>query len=165
VGRERLLQRLGLHDVGVKRAAMGDRRDAVLHALLVGMDDQVEPEPASLLVAERDHLAELPGPIDMQQREWRLRGIEGLEREMQHHGRVFADRIEHHRIAELGRDLAHDVNALGLELAEIAREALLHGLALALPSPAADSCSSACWSRPLPFLALAACTVLRSSAR
>src|SRR5215470_16702115 len=101
----------------------------------------------------------------MPQREWRLRGIEGLDLDMQHQVRVFADGIKHHRIAELGRDLAHDVNALGLELAEVAREALLHGLALALPSPAAGSCSLACWSRPLPFLALAACTVSRSSAR
>src|SRR5262245_8377057 len=37
---QRLLQRLGLHDVGVERAAMSNRRNAVLHALLVGMDDQ-----------------------------------------------------------------------------------------------------------------------------
>ena len=38
---ERLLQRLRLHDVGIERAAMGDRRDAVLRALLVGMDQQL----------------------------------------------------------------------------------------------------------------------------
>jgi hypothetical protein len=49
-----------------------------------------------------------------------LAGIEGLEREMQHHRGVFSDGIEHHRVAELGRDLAHDVDALGFELPKIA---------------------------------------------
>jgi len=34
---------------------------------------------------------------------------------MQHHRRILADRIEHHRLFSLGHDFAHDVNALGLE--------------------------------------------------
>ena len=121
VAGERLLERLGLHDVGIERAAMGDGRDAVLHPLLVGVDDEIEPEPLHLAIAKFDHLAELPGGVDMQQREWRLARIERLQRQMQHHRGILADRIEHHRIAELGRHLAHDVDALGLELAEIGR--------------------------------------------
>ena len=51
---------------------MRDRRDAVLHALLVGMHDEIEAEPLRLGVAKLDHLAELPGGVDVQQRERRL---------------------------------------------------------------------------------------------
>ena len=40
-------------------------------------------------------------------------------REMQHDRRVLADRIEHHRPFALGDDLAHDVDALGLEPFEV----------------------------------------------
>jgi hypothetical protein len=123
---ERLLQALRLHDVGVEPAAMGDGRDAVAHALLVHMHDQIEPEPAHLAIAEGDHLAELPGRIHMQQGERRLGGIERLQRQMQHDRGVLADRIKHHRMAELRHHLAHDADALGLELAEIAGKVLLH---------------------------------------
>ena len=83
------------------------------------MDDEIEAEPPHLGIAKLDHLAELPGGVDVEQRKWRLARIEGFQRQMQHDRGIFADRIEHHRIAELGRDLAHDVDALGLELAEI----------------------------------------------
>ena len=76
---------------------------------------QIEPEPRGRLVAERDHLAELPGRVDVQERERRLRRIERLHRQVQHHRAVLADRIEHHRPLALGDDLAHDVDALGLE--------------------------------------------------
>ena len=38
-------------------------------------------------------------------------------------GRVLADRIEHHRVLELGDDLAEDVDALGLELAQVRQAA------------------------------------------
>ena len=126
---QRLLQRLRLHHVGIERAAMRDRRDAVAHALLVGVHDEIDPEPLRLGVAEGDHLAELPGRVDMQQGKRRLGGVEGLAREMQHHRGVLADRVEHHRMAELGHHLAHDVDALGLELPQICREALLHDFA------------------------------------
>ena len=42
-------------------------------------------------------------------------GIEGLLRQAQHHGRIFADGVQHHRLFELSRHLAKDVNALRLE--------------------------------------------------
>ena len=35
------------------------------------------------------------------------------------HRRILADRIQHHRPLELGRDFAHDVDALGFELLEM----------------------------------------------
>ena len=47
-------------------------------------------------------------------------GIEGLHGEMQHHRRILADRIEHHRPLAFGDDLAHDVDALRLEPIEMA---------------------------------------------
>ncbi len=103
----------------------------------------------------------------MEQRERRLARIEGLEREMQHHRGVLADRVEHHRIAEFGGNLAHDVDALGLELAEIGGQTLLHGLALKLGRMTGSSGRSA-WSSAallLALCALAAFAALRSSAR
>ena len=78
-------------------------------------------------VAERDHVAELPGGIDVQQRERRLAGREGLQGQVQHHAAVLADRIEHHRPFELGGDLADDVDALGLEGLELGQG--FHGAA------------------------------------
>src|SRR4029450_13788268 len=54
VGGERLLERLGLHDVGIERAAMRYGRDAVLAALFVDMDEEVDPEPPRLPVAKSD---------------------------------------------------------------------------------------------------------------
>src|SRR5262249_48336118 len=95
---ERLAQGLRLHHVGVQLRAMCDRRDAALEPVRVGMNDEVEPELAYAGVAERDHLAEFPGRIDMEKRKRRLRRIERLEREMHQDGGILADGIEHHRI-------------------------------------------------------------------
>ena len=98
---------------------MGDRRDAVSDPLLVDMDDEIDAEPPRLVVAKGDHLAELPGGIDMEQRERRLCRIERLQREMHHHRGILADRVEHDRMAELRHHLAHDLDAFRLELAQI----------------------------------------------
>jgi hypothetical protein len=89
------------------------------HALLVDMDEQIEPEPRRRLVAKRDHLAEFPRRVDMQQRKRRLGGEERLHRQVQHHAGILADRIEHHRIAEFGDDFAQDGDRLGLKPAEM----------------------------------------------
>ena len=43
-------------------------------------------------------------------------GWNAFMRQAHQHGRVLADRVEHHRVLELGRDLADDVDALGFEL-------------------------------------------------
>ena len=117
---ERLLERVGLHDVGVDIAAVGERADALLHAFFVDVDDEI---PAKLfadqLLAERDHLLELPGCVDVHQREGRLGRIKCLLGQPDHDGRVFADRVEHDRVVELGRNFADDVDALGFELLEV----------------------------------------------
>ena len=48
-----------------------------------------------------------------------VRRRERLLGQAQHHRAVLADRVEHHRVLELGDHLAHDVDALGLELLEM----------------------------------------------
>ena len=83
---KRLLQALRLHDVGIERAAVSDRRDVVAHALLVDMHHEIDAEPLRLAVAEGDHLAELPCGVHMQERERRLVRIERLHGEMHHDG-------------------------------------------------------------------------------
>jgi hypothetical protein len=65
--------------------------DVAGKAFVVGMHDEVEPKRAHGPVAEGDHVAELPGGVHVQQRERQLRRPEGLAREMQQHGRIFAD--------------------------------------------------------------------------
>ena len=66
-----------------------------------------------------DHVAELPRGVDVQQRERRPGGVEGLQREVQQDRGVLADRIQQHRAGGLAGDLAEDANALGLERAKM----------------------------------------------
>ena len=73
------------------------------------------PCSRQIAIAELDHLPELPGRVDVQQREGQPAGVERLLRQPQHDGGVLADRVEHHRPLELGGHLADDVDALGLE--------------------------------------------------
>ena len=106
---------------------MADRADAALEPVLVDVDDEIEPELARRAVAEGDHVAKLPGGVDMQQGERQLAGMKGLARQMQHHRRVLADGIEHHRLGAFGRDLADDVDRFGLELVEMGEIGGWHG--------------------------------------
>jgi len=55
----------------------------------------------------------------MHEREGRPGGVEGLQREVEHHRAVLADGIEHHWVLGLGDHLAHDVDGLRLELFEV----------------------------------------------
>jgi hypothetical protein len=41
--------------------------------------------------------------------------VKGPPRQVQHHRRVLADRVEHDRVSALGGPLADDVDAFGLE--------------------------------------------------
>ena len=108
------LERHGFHRMGVI-GAMLERIDVLPAGLLVGIADQLHAKRLHHRVAEGDHVAEFPLGIDMQQRERRLGRIEGLHGEMKHHRRILADRVQHHRIAALRRNLADDVDALGLK--------------------------------------------------
>ncbi|MNW05298.1 hypothetical protein D3C71_2015310 [compost metagenome] len=51
---------------------------------------------------------------------------EGFARQMQHHGRILADRVQHHRVIELGGHLTNDVDALRLQLFQM-RQFVDHG--------------------------------------
>ena len=84
---ERLPQRLGLHDLGVHLRTRDDRRYAAFDAILIDVDDQIEAKSTRSLVAERDHLLELPRRVNVQKRERRLPGIERLHRQMEHDAR------------------------------------------------------------------------------
>ena len=79
---QRLAQRLGFHHVGMQAGAARDRVDAAREPIAIDVDDQFEPELFRARVAERDHLAEFPGGIDVQQRQRRFRRIERLAYEM-----------------------------------------------------------------------------------
>src|SRR6202051_3651915 len=100
---QRLTQGLCLHDIGVQFGAVADRADAPRQALLIGMHYEPKSKLVDTTIAERDHLAEFPGRIDVLQRERDLRSIKRLECQMQEDGGVFADRIEQHRLLALGR--------------------------------------------------------------
>ena len=112
---EGLSQSLCLHHVGMDGRAVRERIDARGDALRVDVDQQLQTELRRHLIAERDHLAEFPGRIDVHQRKRRFRRIERLHGEMQHHGAVLADGVEHHRTLTLRDNFAHDVDALGLQ--------------------------------------------------
>jgi hypothetical protein len=83
------------------------------------VDDQFHARLTRGSVAKTDHLAKFPGRIDVEQRERWTRRIKSLARQMQHYSRILADRVKHHRITELSRNLAHDVDCLGLETAQM----------------------------------------------
>jgi hypothetical protein len=109
-----LLQPLGLPHVGVQGAVV-EWVDPALLGFRVMIDEQFHAGILRGLVAQVVHCLELPGRIDMEERKGRGRGVEGLLRQVQHHGGILADRIEHHRLFSLGDDLAHDVDAFGLQ--------------------------------------------------
>src|SRR5260370_33477043 len=89
--------------------------DAARSALRVDVDKEIEPEPARGSIAKSDHFAEFPAGIDVEERKRRLGRKERLARQMQHDARILADRIEHHRVAELRHHLAHDADRFGFE--------------------------------------------------
>ena len=124
---KRLLQRFGLHDLGVTRRSMGKGANPVSKPVRIGVDQQIKPELCHSLVSEFDHLAKLPGCVDMQEPERRLCRIERLQRQMQHHCAVLADGIEKHGIFGFGRDLAKNLHRLGLKQVESGYASVLVG--------------------------------------
>ena len=113
------MQRLGLHDVGVDGGTVAERTDAARQAFAVYVHDQGQAELLHPPVAEGDHLAELPGRVDMQQREGRPGRIEGLQREMKQDRGVLADRVEDDRFAEHRGRLAQGVDGFGFEVLQM----------------------------------------------
>ncbi len=125
--REGLEQALGLHDVGVLLAPVGDGPDSPADAVLINIDQEL---PAELLpdvvLPEFDHLPEFPGGVHVQEREGGLGRVERLLGQPDHDGGILADRVEHDRLLELRDDLAEDVNALGFELLEVGEGLRFH---------------------------------------
>jgi hypothetical protein len=93
--------------------------DASLHAVFVDVHQQVDAELLRQVVAKLDHGAELPGGVHVQQRKGRLGRVERLHGQVQHDGGILADRVQHDRLFTLRGNLAHDVDAFRLELAQV----------------------------------------------
>ena len=120
------LERVGFHQLRMTLAVF-PRGNIQLEAVLIDVHQQLKPQlVADIFVTELDHLPELIGRVDVQQGKRGLRWVERLCGEMQQHGRVLADRVQHHRLAELGHNLSHDVNALGLKLLQVGQVVVGH---------------------------------------
>ena len=116
---ECLLQGLGLHDVGVERGPVVQGVDVLLDPLGVDVDQEVHTGLPGHVVPEVVHRLELPAGVDVQERERRRAGVKRLTGQLQHHRRVFPDRVQHHRVLGLRHHLPDDVHRLGLETIEM----------------------------------------------
>ena len=85
--------------------------DRVLH----GGHDQALAQLGHAPVAELDDLGEVVPGVDVHEREREARRAERLLGQAQQDDRVLAAAEEQDRPLELGGDLAHDVDGLGLE--------------------------------------------------
>src|SRR4051794_29395114 len=112
---DRVEQRGRLQPVA-RRARPGLLDDAAaVDRLLHGGDDQPLAELGDAAVAEVDDLREVVARVHVHERERERRRTERLLGQPQEDDRVLAAAEEQHRLGELGRDLAHDVDRLGLE--------------------------------------------------
>ena len=99
---------------------------------LDGTDDQLGAELGDPAVPVVEDLAEVVAGVDVHERERDPGGPEGLLRDLQHHRGVLAAREEEHGVLELGRDLAEDVDRLGLERVEVRDRRIGHPRSLRL---------------------------------
>jgi hypothetical protein len=81
--------------------------------------DQPLAELPRAVVAKRDDFRKVVSGVDVQQRKRKRPGSECFLREAQQNERILAARKEQRGIAALARDLAQDVNRLGLEPPEM----------------------------------------------
>lgn len=110
-----LSQRLGFHHVGVNVAAVAKRSDVLFDAFGVGVGDQLELMLCGHFVAKRDHFFELPGGVDVHQREGQRVRRKGFARQMQQHGAVFADGVQQHRLIKLRHYFSHYMDSFGFK--------------------------------------------------
>jgi hypothetical protein len=89
--------------------------DRLLHA----GDDQALAELGDAAVAELDDLREVVPGVDVHEREREPARPEGLLGQAQQHDRVLAAGEQQHGPLELGGDLAHDVDGLGLQGSQV----------------------------------------------
>jgi hypothetical protein len=82
-----------------------------------------------LAIAHGVHVAEFPRGVDVQQRERGRCRVKRLDRKVQHHRTVLADRIQHDGPFALSHHLTHDVDALSfqsLQMRQRRHEAVSH---------------------------------------
>ena len=91
-----------------------------MERLRVLVNDELETELGRVSVAKFEHFAEFVARIDVEKGKWNGPRVESLLREPEEYGGVFADGIEEDRALALGSHLAHDVDAFGLKLAQMA---------------------------------------------
>lgn len=113
---ERMQQRLRLHQVRMHLASVRERPYTGIECLHIGFHDQVPSEFLRIVVAELNHLLKLPFGIDVHQRERDFSRRKSLFCQANHDGRVFSDRIKHHRILKLGSYLPDDMDRLCFQL-------------------------------------------------
>lgn len=94
---QRLFQRFGFHHGGVSLGVVGERTYSFGQPRLIDMDNELHPGFGRDPVAERDHLAELPRRVDVQERKGGQPGPKCLAGQVQHDGGILADRIQHDR--------------------------------------------------------------------
>src|SRR6476620_8798808 len=99
--------------------AMADRANAQRNPFGIAVDPQLDASFLRTLIAKADHFPKLPAGVDVEQRDRWTGWIEGLQQQVQQDRTVLADRVHHHRISKPGRDLAQDVDALGLETIQV----------------------------------------------
>jgi hypothetical protein len=66
-------------------------RDAIAKTILIDMDDEIEIMLLHDFIAEGDHLFEIPGGINMQERERDWGGVEGFPCQVKNYGGIFSD--------------------------------------------------------------------------
>ena len=92
---------------------------ALVDRLLHRGDHEALAELGDAAVAELDRLGEVVARVDVHEREREATRPERLLGEPEEDDRVLAAGEEQHRPLELGGDLAHDVDRLGLERVEV----------------------------------------------
>ena len=100
----------------VERNGIRARRDR----RLIAPHQQLRTNRACHFIAECKHLGELEAGVDMQQRKRNRAGKKRLLRQAQHHRRVLADGVKHHGPLEFRSHFAQNMNALGLQQAQVA---------------------------------------------
>ena len=105
------------------------RRVAGLLTHAAGIDgvlDRGHDQPLAQLgdtpITEVDDLREVVAGVHVHQREREARRSERLLRQSQQHDGVLATREQQHRVLELGCDLAHDEDRLGLQRVEVGED-------------------------------------------
>ena len=109
----------GLQPVTAGPAAGLLDHPAVIDGFLHRRHDQADAELGDTAVTEVEDLGEVVPGVHVHDRKRDARGREGPLRQGEHDDRVLAAGEQQHRPLELGGDLAHHVNRLGLKNVEL----------------------------------------------